>query len=274
MNELTERSPWHTVWQHLWKRPAHINLLEGAVSEVWEERAARRGGGRIVGLADSRVTLCSRLKGRSSSRAIRASLLRRAPVVLAGGVHPAYLLTPSRLNPSDDPSRFVPLNSAARQRPIWLGRGDTTSKSQAYRPLNAEDPADLDFLCSRAASRAPEAAWGGLTLHFLKLSVLWRASEQPIPRTPAFLEVGPALRAHAFAATLSRSNTCLEFDSTRGFPGEGPLRRGPQESNAERAKRRAGVGELLEFRPTAPTTDSARKRLLQQLDHSRSTRTC
>ena len=34
VNELTESSPWHTVWQHRWKRPAHINLLEGAVSEV------------------------------------------------------------------------------------------------------------------------------------------------------------------------------------------------------------------------------------------------
>ena len=117
VNELTESSLWHTVWQHRWKRPAHTNSLEGAVSEVWEERDARRGGGRIVGLADSRVTLCFRLKGRSSSRAIRASLLCRAPVVLAGGVYPAYLFTPSRLNPSDDPSRFVPLRGAARQRP-------------------------------------------------------------------------------------------------------------------------------------------------------------
>ena len=87
------------------------------MSEIWEERAARRGGGRIVGLADSRVTLCSRLKGRSSYRAIRASLLRLAPEVLAGGVYPAYLFTPSRLDPSDDPTRFVPLRSSARQRP-------------------------------------------------------------------------------------------------------------------------------------------------------------
>ena len=40
VNELTESSLWHTVWQHRRKRPAHINLLEGAVSEVWTERAA------------------------------------------------------------------------------------------------------------------------------------------------------------------------------------------------------------------------------------------
>ena len=46
VNELTESSSWHTVWQRRWKRPAHTNLLEGAVSEIWEERAARSGGGR------------------------------------------------------------------------------------------------------------------------------------------------------------------------------------------------------------------------------------
>ena len=106
-----------------------------------------------------------------------------------------------------------------------------------------------------------------LSLHFLKLSVLRRASEQSTPRTPAFLEVGPALRAHALAATLSSSHACLEFDNTLGSPGEGPLRRGPQESDAERARRRAGMGELPEGRPIAPTTDPVRKRLLQQLDH-------
>ena len=157
-----------------------------------------------------------------------------------------------------DASHFLPLRSSARQRPAWLGRECTASGSSTRTPLNA---ANLDLLCSRAASRASVAAWGRLTLHFLKLSVLRRASEQPSPRTPAFVCVGPALRAHALAATLSEPHGTLDVDGTLGFPGEGPLRRGPQESSAERARRRAGVGELPEGRPVGPATDSSRKRL-------------
>ena len=52
-----------------------------------------------------------------------------------------------------------------------------------------------------------------------------------------------------------------------GFMGEELLRRDPQESNVERARRRAEVGELPEGRTVAPVTDSTRKRFLQELDH-------
>ena len=99
----------------------------------------------------------------------------------------------------------------------WRG----TSKSQACRPLDAEDLADLDFLCSHAALRAPVAAWGHLILRFLELSVLRRASEQSIHRTAAFLGVGPALRVQALAATHSTSHAHLDFDGTFRIYGRG-----------------------------------------------------
>ena len=160
-----------------------------------------------------------------------------------------------------------PCARAARQRPVWLGRRDATNTSQACRPLNAEDPADLDFLCSRAASRAPVAAWKRHCLHFLEKQFTGVPVNSPLPGRQLSLKWDLLFVLTHLQHTLSSSHACLEFDSTLGFAGEGPLRRGPRESDAERARRCAGIGELPEGRPIAPTTDSARKRLLQQLDH-------
>ena len=69
--------------------------------------------------------------------------------------------------------------------------------------------------------RPPMAAWRRLVLHFDELSVLRRAGEQPTPRTPTFLGVGPALRARVLAAALSKPHAYLDFDGTLGFPGRG-----------------------------------------------------
>ena len=114
------------------------------MSKIWEERGARRGG-RIVGLADSRVTLCSRLQGRSSSRAIRASPLRRAP---SGACRRCSSCVPlhASIRVTTSPTS-CPLRSSAGQRPAWLGRECTASGSSTRRPRRGLPMQSCRFAC-------------------------------------------------------------------------------------------------------------------------------
>ena len=118
VNLLTESSSCHTVWHFRMQvvPPTSIRWRAPCL-QTWEERAARRGGGRTVGLANSRVTLCSRLPGRSSSS--RQNVLHCFSVPQWCWISTCCLRASRRhsCNPSDDPSRFQPLRSSARQRP-------------------------------------------------------------------------------------------------------------------------------------------------------------
>ena len=71
-------------------------------------------------LLDSRVTIGSQAKGRSSSRKLRRGLRGDLPYVLGGNLYLGFHFAASRLNPADDPTRDVPLRAPVRPLPQWL----------------------------------------------------------------------------------------------------------------------------------------------------------
>ena len=97
---------------------------------------------RLVGLVDSRVTLQSTAKGRSSSRAIRAILERTAALLLAGHIYLSFSFAPTRLNVADDPTRHAEVRAPARALPSWVF-----------------DSEIRDWLAGMPMRRAPVAAW-------------------------------------------------------------------------------------------------------------------
>ena len=76
------------------------------------------GNIRAVGILDSRVTLCSTIKGRSPFAAIRAQLSHRMPLQIGGGLYPSFTLAPPGTTP----------------RTLRLATGRTTSPAARRHP--------------------------------------------------------------------------------------------------------------------------------------------
>ena len=122
VDELVGAAAWRQRFSYHFRRPAHINVLEGvAYGTLLRDLAATRPGSRPVIVTDSRVVLGASAKGRSSSAALNAPLRKALPYLLGGDLYPGGLHTRSELNPADDPSRDRPVRSPLRERPAWLG---------------------------------------------------------------------------------------------------------------------------------------------------------
>ena len=121
VNDLLLSGAWRTeaVWR--WSKPRHINALEteAAVSAL---RCLARGGKdqRVVMILDSACARGALAKGRSSARLLQPSLRRAAAICVAGGLYPAFLFGPTRLNVSDDPTRDTELRDPV---PLSCARG-------------------------------------------------------------------------------------------------------------------------------------------------------
>ena len=194
VNDVLLTAHWSVVSTMRWQNHAHINALElGALGAFARHAAVSHPDSRVVALVDSQVAKQASMKGRSSSFTLTPGLRRLAALQLAFGLYFVLSFAPTRLNIADDPSRSEPL-----------------------RPSGGCSL--MDFLPSvvlhRVASlrmRRPHASWGRL---FILLS--WKGN---ILRT-----MYPAL-AGCFAPALSvnEGGKCVDFDSTLGFPGEGPV---------------------------------------------------
>lgn len=164
-------------------------------------------------------------------------LQRGAALCLAGGVYLSQLFSPSRFNPSDDPTRHRSVRPALRERPDWFDDDGVLQWLLALPPAAAVPGAWLrlcfrlwtvaDFRALRAAAsgarRAPSRhVFSGLPRCGRRLDVLGRLL--PVRAR----DIGRSLRG------LNEANDCPEgtaaalaptaFDSTLGFPGEGPAR--------------------------------------------------
>ncbi len=126
-------------------------------------------------LLDSSVAIGALAKGRSASRAINAELVRALPSTLGYDHYAAFDFCPTRLNPSDDPTRGRALRRAAAGRPEWL------------RAAAAGEVAGLVGLASVPRQKRAYSEWA----RFVVKLQTWRMSMK-------------------------------EFDSTLGYPGEGP----------------------------------------------------
>lgn len=204
INELSLSFKWSldSVWT--FRISAHINVLELSSVLKLVNRLVRAGKGlRVVVLVDSNVIKCAASKGRSSSRALSRFLVRLAALAVAGGLYLVFGFVPTRLNPADDPTRDVPL-----REPIPGLDLTTWDRSDLFR-----------LACSCRLKRA-YSNWVRLALRIFGPRVLAFADRSlyRAPRYPFGFSSVDVNLGHVGSGFQG-----LDFDSTLGFPGEGPL---------------------------------------------------
>ena len=196
VNSFALSLPWKVrdVWA--FKRLCHINILEmSALGRVATRLASLGRSLRTTSIADSFVVSAAASKGRTSSRGLTPVLRRYNAVCVAAGLYINVPFVPTRLNISDDPTRKAALRGSSGSLDV-----STWDLSDLY------DLAELPRL-KRWASN-----WVRLVLSLCGPSALqWSDRSLFRVRFPCTL--------YPSAANGFRS---LEFDSSLGFPGEGP----------------------------------------------------
>ena len=197
VNEVLKRSSWKTSSSWKWTGNSHINVLELASAFQSIKRSALRGGGRTCLLLDSNVCVRAIAKGRSSSRALTPLLRKIMAVCIAFQIALSILFAPTRLNIADDPTRSTSLRSP-HEGPSFLAE---MSDEEVFKL--AELPPSRRWISNWTA------LFLGLCLHH---NLRFAALSIPNPR---FRSSHPPMDLYHFM---------LDFDSTLGFPGEGPFR--------------------------------------------------
>eukprot|EP00438_Fugacium_kawagutii_P012357 Skav200003 [mRNA] locus=scaffold4475:38161:42612:+ [translate_table: standard] len=99
----------------------HINILEVEAALQAESDVAKLCKDLYyMHLIDSQVALACLVKGRSSSRAINRVLRRSIPEHVSSNVKGHYGYVRSKRNPSDEPSRGLPVRDPLREEAEWL----------------------------------------------------------------------------------------------------------------------------------------------------------
>ena len=257
-NDLMLTAPWKVRRSWAWRDRVHINLLESrAILCALRDRARRGTSIRFVHGVDSFVSLGAMVKGRTSSTRLLPLVKQSAALQIAFDLYPSFLFCPTRLNTSDDPTRSVQLRPASK----WSLASDSSSE-ELY-----------ELSCLIGLSRA-SAGW-------LRLGLLYHRLRSGPGCTPLLKSL--TLRPRdALPPRLQSSPLPLEpvvqkeFDSTLGYPGEGP--RGPSRGfgsagelqprdrrDASRAFTRQGL-VLGEGRPVLERTTKNRQQLLEFFD--------
>ncbi|CAE7225066.1 unnamed protein product [Symbiodinium sp. CCMP2592] len=196
VNEVLLTGDWQVDSQWAWKRQRHINCLETEAAVTKLRDIAREGrDSRPVLILDSSCARGALAKGRSSAKLLRPSLRRAAAISVAGGIFPAYLYGPTRLNVSDDPTRDVPLREPHPE--------------SALRELSEAATVEL---CTLSGANKSRARWVRLCLLLVPVgsprekliksicSDDWRGCPRAPPAS-LFMPVGSALHpAEAFAS--------------------------------------------------------------------------
>ena len=260
VNELLRKAKWAVDSSWRWTGHSHINVLELTSAFQALKRAVKRGGGRVSLILDSQVAVRVIAKGRSSARSLMPLLRKFMAVGLAFGVAVSAHFGPTRLNVSDDPTRDVPL-----RQPIPGMLPDTYLSNEGIFKL-----AELPKL-RRWISNWVALFLGICSSHSFDCGSLSK----------------PYIRKRSPLAPSNFYHHILDFDSTLGFPGEGPSRalgllglawplvvvwilipcshgmRPRNNDDVQRASKRASV-PLTSGRPVLPVTKSFRDKLLEQ----------
>eukprot|EP00438_Fugacium_kawagutii_P029195 Skav203076 [mRNA] locus=scaffold2182:29521:36002:+ [translate_table: standard] len=192
-NDVALSYPWTSEDSWKWKGQSHINLLETASTlRLMRKKALGGGNCRFVYLGDSHVSRSSLARGRTSSDAMRPFLKQSAALQVAFGLYPAGRFTPTRMMPADFPSRGKEIPP-----PVPC----SISKNQPIKVLQ--------FLAKMPKRRRWVSSWARLVL-LLSPSVL------------DFWTEGGAHRIYPLDFS-SQPLPSSGFDSTLGFPGEGPM---------------------------------------------------
>ena len=184
LNDIVLSLRWQAGDDWCWKSAAHINILEAASILRLVRALASSGPCRVVILVDSAVALHSCAKGRSPSRGLTPVLRKIAALCLIAGVFPAFHFVPARLNPGDCPTRNLPLPQPAKAA-FW----HRLSVDEVYEGL------------SLSKLRRWASNWARLVC--------------------LCVQSPPAFRPHLGWRLHHRA--ARTFDSTLGFPGEGPF---------------------------------------------------
>ena len=197
LNSVVLSSQWSLDKSWTFKKKAHINVLEFSVLEkVALHQLSLGGDRRVVSMADSFVVSAAASKGRTSSYSLASVLRRYNALCVAGGLYINVPFIPTRLNIADDPTREVPLRSSS-------GSFDLASW-----------PASSWYSVSSLPKlRRWSSNWVRLVLSLLGPEVL-RVSDRSVYRQSWPLLGFTSLQKNAFDS--------LDFDSTLGYPGEGP----------------------------------------------------
>ena len=126
VNEVACSSSWKVESAWDFKKQSHINLLEeSCVLRLLQDLAKLRVPLRVVNLVDSFVVRGATSKGRSSSLGLSTVLRKVSSMQVAAALYLTLPFVPTRLNPSDDPTREVELRSALDG--LELEKWDTAS---------------------------------------------------------------------------------------------------------------------------------------------------
>ncbi len=184
---------WRKSSAWAWKGSSHVNVLETAATlKLFRDIAADGGDARFVYLGDSHVARSSLARGRTSSYALRPLLKQASSLSIAYGLYAAGRYAPTRWNPADHPTR------------------DTSIPSPVSRSVvSGLSLAEAHWLGSLPKTRRWISGW-------IRLTILLR------PSIVGFLADPSSLRRHA-CFWISPEEWGLDFDSTLGYPGEGPF---------------------------------------------------
>ncbi|CAE7527751.1 unnamed protein product [Symbiodinium sp. CCMP2592] len=243
LNDIVLSLHWEVGDSWCWRSASHINILETASVLRLIRTLARRGPCRVVILVDSSVALHSCAKGRSPSRGLSPVLRKIASLCLLAGIYPAFHFVPTRLNPGDCPTRDLVLPDPAPAS-FWPGLG-------------------IDEL------------YEGLALPKLRRwASNWARLVCLVASCPPAFRPHLGWRQHHCGSRL--------FDSTLGFPGEGPFFRVfgvlgwfqvalampshvllPRHAADEKRSAARATAILVEGRPVEPVTQRRRDKLLE-----------
>eukprot|EP00438_Fugacium_kawagutii_P021739 Skav206696 [mRNA] locus=scaffold99:17529:21803:+ [translate_table: standard] len=191
ISEICNSLSFKLLFRYQFKRRGHINVNETRVYKSWMKAMAKTNpDSRFVGLLDSRVTIGSAAKGRSSSYSISRILQGSLAYVLGSGLYPGCLHCYSGDNRSDGPSRMKPIEGPRFQPPQWL------------KELLQGDAAKFDMVAESARVPRNPARW----IRFL-LMLCGDIHPNPGPRVPR----GPMDLSVGFAqVTSDRMRRCVD----------------------------------------------------------------
>ena len=195
VNEVALSADWSVVDSWTFKKQSHINILEeAALLRLVSKIALRNQGCRLVSFVDSFVCRGATHKGRSSSKGLSSVLRRLNALLVSAGIHLCAPFCPTRLNVADDPTRDTALRG-----PV-VGAG-----------FKQMDFAELSLVASHSPLRRWASNWVRLVFLILGSAVF------------SFKDRS-SFRCCRGPGALSLDFSSFDFDSTLGFPGEGPIR--------------------------------------------------
>jgi hypothetical protein len=195
VNEVALASSWRVLNSWTFKRMSHINILEEAsILRLVNYLGRLRKPLRAVALVDSFVVRGATSKGRSSSRALSAILRRVGAASVAFGVYLTLPFVPTRWNPADDPTRDVQLRCA-------------------YGSLGIDEWEEDELYMLSELPRVKKWAsiWMRMVLRLLGPGCLYLADRSLYRQSKLSNKQCTGFR-----------HDVMDFDSSLGFPGEGP----------------------------------------------------